>query len=172
MAPKLILIGPPGSGKSTIGSRVAGLLDVGFRDTDVDIERATKRTISEIFVEDGEPVFRALEREAVSLAMGEHEGVLSLGGGAIMDPATEELLTGHPVVFLDVSLRAATPRVGLNKSRPLLLGNPRAQWLKLMEARRPIYERIARWTVVTDDRDKREIANEILGLLNEGAETP
>src|SRR5690625_2299951 len=88
MATKLILIGPPGSGKSTIGSRVAGLLDVGFRDTDVDIERATKRTISEIFVEDGEPVFRALEREAVSLAMGEHEGVLSLGGGAIMDPAT------------------------------------------------------------------------------------
>src|SRR5690625_5228406 len=88
MAPKLILIGPPGSGKSTIGSRVAGLLDVGFRDTDVDTERATKRTISEIFIEDGEPVFRALEREAVSLAMGEHEGVLSLGGGAIMDPAT------------------------------------------------------------------------------------
>src|SRR5690625_5083605 len=101
MAPKLILIGPPGSGKSTIGSRVDGLLEVGFRDSDVDIERATKRTISEIFVEDGEPVFRALEREAVSLAMVEHEGVLSLGGGAIMDPATEELLTGHTVVFLD-----------------------------------------------------------------------
>src|SRR5690625_251761 len=100
MAPKLILIGPPGSGKSTIGSRVAGLLDVGFRDTDVDIERATKRTLSEICGEDGEPVFRALEREAVSVAMGEHEGVLSLGGGAIMDPATEDLLTGHPVVFL------------------------------------------------------------------------
>src|SRR5690625_8045076 len=136
MAPKLILIGPPGSGKYTIGSRVAGLLDVGFRDTDVDIERAKKRTISQIFVEDSEPVFRALEREAVSLAMGEHEGVLAVGGGAIMDPATEGLLTGHPVVFLDVSLRAATPRVGLNKSRPLRLGTPRARWLTPRDARR------------------------------------
>lgn len=167
MAPKVVLIGPPGSGKSTVGSRLAGLLSVGFRDTDADIERATKRTIPEIFVEDGEPVFRALEREAVSLAMGEHDGVLSLGGGAIMDPLTEEILTGAPVVFLDVSLRAATPRVGLNKSRPLLLGNPRAQWLKLMEVRRPIYERIARWKVHTDDRDKNEIAQEIVELLGE-----
>jgi len=167
MAPLLILIGPPGSGKSTVGSRIAGLLDVGFRDTDADIERATKRTIPEIFVEDGEPVFRALEREAVSLAMGEHGGVLSLGGGAIMDPVIEELLTGHPVVFLDVSLRAATPRVGLNRSRPLLLGNPRAQWLKLMGERRPIYERIARWTVNTDDREKHDIAAEIAALVSE-----
>src|SRR5690625_7785082 len=104
--------------------------------------------------------------------MGEHEGVLSLGGGAIMDRATEDLLTGHPVVFLDVSLRAATPRVGLNKSRPLLLGNPRAQWLKLMEARRPIYERIARWTVGTDDRAKRELGNATHRALSVGAERP
>lgn len=166
MAPHVILIGPPGSGKSTVGSRVAGLLGVGFRDTDVDIERATKRTIPEIFVEDGEPVFRALEREAVSLAVGEHSGVLALGGGAIMDTKTEELLTGLPVVFLDVSLTAATPRVGLNKSRPLLLGNPRAQWLKLMGERRPIYERISRWSVNTDDRSQNEVAEEIVGLLD------
>lgn len=165
MAPQVILIGPPGSGKSTVGSRVAGLLDAGFRDTDVDIERATKRTIPEIFFEDGEPVFRALEREAVSLAVGEHAGVLALGGGAIMDSQTEEVLTGLPVIFLDVSLTAATPRVGLNKSRPLLLGNPRAQWLKLMGARRPIYERIARWTVNTDNRSQNEVAEEIVGLL-------
>lgn len=165
MAPQVILIGPPGSGKSTVGSCVAGLLDAGFRDTDVDIERATKRTIPEIFFEDGEPVFRALEREAVSLAVGEHAGVLALGGGAIMDSQTEEVLTGLPVVFLDVSLTAATPRVGLNKSRPLLLGNPRAQWLKLMGARRPIYERIARWTVNTDNRSQNEVAEEIVGLL-------
>src|SRR5690625_4122 len=165
MAPKVILIGPPGSGKSTVGSRLAGLLGVGFRDTDADIERATKRSIPEIFVEDGEPVFRGLEREAVSLAVGEHDGVLSLGGGAIMDPETEEVLSGQPVVFLDVSLRAATPRVGLNKSRPLLLGNPRAQWLKLMGERRPVYERIARWKVNTDDREKSDIAQEIADLL-------
>jgi len=167
MAPQVILIGPPGSGKSTVGSRVAGLLNAGFRDTDVDIERATKRTIPEIFFEDGEPVFRALEREAVSLAVGEHSGVLALGGGAIMDSQTEEILTGLPVVFLDVSLTAATPRVGLNKSRPLLLGNPRAQWLKLMGERRPIYERIARWTVNTDDRSQNEVAEEIVGLLDQ-----
>jgi len=170
MAPRAILIGPPGSGKSTVGSRLAGLLGTTFRDTDADIERATKRTIAEIFVEDGEPVFRALEREAVALAMGEHEGVLSLGGGAIMDPLTEDLLTSHPVVFLDVSLRAATPRVGLNKSRPLLLGNPRAQWLKLMEVRRPVYERIARWKINTDDRHKNEIAAEIQRLLEQEAQ--
>src|SRR5690625_362551 len=167
MAPQVILIGPPGSGKSTVGSRVAGLLNAGFRGTDLDIERATKRTSPEIFLEDGEPVFRALEREAVSLAVGEHSGVLALGGGAIMDSQTEEILTGLPVVFLDVSLTAATPRVGLNKSRPLLLGNPRAQWLKLMGERRPIYERIARWTVNTDDRSQNEVAEEIVGLLDQ-----
>src|SRR5690625_316813 len=101
MAPQLILIGPPGSGKYTAQARIAGLLDVGIGDTDADIERATKRTIPKIFFEDGEPLFRALEREAVSHAMGEHAGILALSGRALMEPAIEELLTGHPVDFRD-----------------------------------------------------------------------
>ena len=164
--PRAVLIGPPGSGKSTVARALARLWDVERRDTDADVETAAGKSISDIFLEDGEAAFRGLERTAVAAALAAHHGVLSLGGGAILDGATQDLISayaaaGGVVVFLDVSLTAAAPRVGLNASRPLLVGNPRRQWLELMEARRPIYERLATLTVVTDARTPAQVASRI-----------
>ncbi len=164
--PVLVLVGPPGSGKSTVGETLAARRGVAFRDTDHDVEATAGKPISDIFVDDGEPAFRALERDAVAAALGAHDGVLSLGGGAVLDPATQERLAayaaaGGTVVFLDVSLAHAAPRVGLNRSRPLLLGNPRAQWQALMEARRPVYERVATVRVLTDGLTPEQVADRV-----------
>jgi shikimate kinase len=121
--------------------------------------------VSEIFVEHGESHFRELERQAVVTALAEHDGVLALGGGAVLDPRTEADLAGHPVVVLDVSITHAARRIGLNRDRPLLIGNPRAQWLRLMEARRPVYERVSTLRVDTDDRSPAQIAEEVHSKL-------
>lgn len=168
--PRVVLIGPPGSGKTTTGRSLAERLHVRWRDTDADIEATAGKSISDIFVDDGEPHFRALEREAVTTALALHDGVLALGGGAILDPHTEEALAayaaaGGTVVFLDVSLAQVAPRVGFNQSRPLLLGNPRAKWQTLMAARRPVYERIATLHVHTDSKSTAQVAREILAAL-------
>lgn len=165
-----VLIGPPGSGKSTVARLLAGLLDVSVRDTDVDVERAAGRTISDIFVDSGEPVFRELERAAVLAALSGHDGVLALGGGAVLDADVDAALTayareGGTVVFLDVSLSQAAPRVGFNTARPLLLGNPRAQWQALMDARRPVYSRLATLHVVTDGRRPAQVAADVAAAL-------
>jgi shikimate kinase len=151
----VVLIGPPGSGKSTVAVALARRWQLTARDTDADVERVAGKTVAEIFVEDGEPAFRELERAAVRAALAEHDGVLALGGGAVVDQrsgdALEEYVAGGGiVVFLDVTLAHAAPRVGFNQSRPLLLGNPRAQWQALMEARRPVYTRLATMRVLTD----------------------
>lgn len=164
-APAAVLIGPPGSGKSTVGELLAAAWAVGFRDTDADIVRSTGRSIADIFIEDGEGAFRELEREAVVAALAEHDGVLALGGGAVLDPRTQADLANQVVVFLDVSLAHAAPRVGLNASRPLLLGNPRARWQALMDARRPIYESLATVVISTDGRTPSEVAQEALEAL-------
>lgn len=174
--PVLVLVGPPGSGKSTVGGTLAARRGVAFRDTDHDVEATAGKPISDIFVDDGEPTFRALERDAVAAALGAHDGVLSLGGGAVLDPATQERLAayaaaGGAVVFLDVSLAHAAPRVGLNRSRPLLLGNPRAQWQALMEARRPVYERVSTVRVLTDDLTPEQVADRIEQAGAAGAPT-
>ncbi len=164
-APVVVLIGPMGAGKTTIARLVAGRLGVAARDSDDDVVAMAGKPVPDIFVDDGEPVFRALEREAVARALQEHDGVLALGGGACMDPVTEEALAGHLVVFLDVTIGDAARRIGLNRDRPLLLGNPRAQWISIMATRRPVYERIATAVVSTDGRAPREIADDVVALV-------
>nr|WP_198954813.1 shikimate kinase [Kineosporia sp. R_H_3] len=163
--PAVVLVGPMGSGKSTVGRLVAGRLGLALRDTDADVETVAGKSVSDVFVDDGEPVFRDLERAAVATALREHPGVLALGGGAVMDPLTEEALRGHTVVFLDVQVTDAARRIGLNRDRPLLLGNPRAQWLRIMERRRPVYERVATAVVATDGRSPDEVADAVLDAL-------
>ncbi|GAA1741652.1 shikimate kinase [Nonomuraea bangladeshensis] len=162
MTAKAVLIGPPGSGKTTLGRLLAERLGVGFRDTDADVEAVAGKPVSDIFVEDGEARFRELEHEAVRRALAEHDGVLSLGGGAVLHPETQALLAGHHVVYLQVGLADAVQRVGLASARPLLVLSPRSQLKKLMEERRPVYERLAAVTVTTDQREPAELAEEIL----------
>ena len=159
--PKAVLIGPPGSGKTTVGRALAARLAVGFRDTDDDIVAAVGKPICDIFIEDGEEHFRALERAAVKAALAEHDGVLALGGGSILAAETRELLAGHTVVYLEVGLSAAVERVGLAAARPLLVLNPRSQLRKLMEERRPLYEGLATITVNTDQGIAEELAARI-----------
>lgn len=159
---KAVLIGPPGSGKTTLGRLLAQRLGVAFRDTDTDVESVAGKPVSDIFIEDGEARFRELEHEAVRVALDEHDGVLSLGGGAILHEDTQALLEGHHVVYLEVGLADAVQRVGLGSARPLLVLNPRSQLKKLMDERRPVYERLAVLTVVTDKRDPEELVEEIV----------
>ena len=163
--PRVVLIGPPGSGKTTVGALVAGLLEVPFHDTDAAVEAASGRTIADIFVEDGEPAFRALERAEVARAVGEEAGVVALGGGAPIDPASREVLAGQVVVFLDVGIADAAKRVGFDVSRPLLAVNPRASWVRLMGERRPVYEAVATHRVDTAGRPADAVAAEVVALL-------
>ena len=162
---RVVLVGPPGSGKSTVGSAVSRLLGVPLHDTDAAIEAAQGRTISDIFVEDGEPAFRDLERAEVARAVAEEPGVLALGGGAPVDPLTEQRLVGQVVVFLDVGIADAAKRVGFDQSRPLLAVNPRASWVRLMNERRPVYERVATHRVDTAGRSPEDVAAEVVALL-------
>jgi shikimate kinase len=159
--PRVVLIGPPGSGKSTVGRLLAEELGAAFRDTDLDVEAVAGKPVGEIFIDDGEEHFRALEHDAVRTALTDHDGVLALGGGAVMNPATRELLAGHTVVYLSVGLSDAVHRVGLAQARPLLVLNPRSRLRKLMEERRPVYEGLASLTADTDGRAPADIAAEI-----------
>ncbi|NHA69204.1 shikimate kinase [Phycicoccus flavus] len=167
--PRCVLVGPPGSGKTSTGEALAGLLGVAFVDTDRVVEQAAGRTIADVFVEDGEPAFRALERDAVAGALEEADAVVALGGGAPVDPATEPRLAGHTVVFLDVGIADAAKRIGFDRSRPLLAVNPRASWVRLMNERRPVYERVATHVVDTAGRAAEDVAAEIATLLDGGA---
>ncbi|MDI9833640.1 shikimate kinase [Streptomyces sp. NPDC046928] len=164
-APVVVLVGPMGVGKSTVGELMAGRLGVGYRDTDDDIVAEQGRTISEIFVDDGEAAFREIEKQAVRRALEEHDGVLALGGGAILDAGTRALLAGQRVVYLSMDVEEAVKRTGLNAARPLLAVNPRKQWRELMEARRHLYEEVATAVVATDGRTPEEVTRAALDAL-------
>lgn len=165
--PRVVLVGSMGAGKSTVGRLLAERWGVGFRDTDADVEAAEGRSVSDIFVESGEPAFRALERDAVATALAEHDGVLALGGGAVLDETTRARLHGHRVVFLRVGLAEAASRVGMGVSRPLLLGNVRGKMKQLLDERTPVYESVATLRIDTDGRSADEVAGEILSRMEE-----
>ncbi|MEU3416231.1 shikimate kinase [Streptomyces sp. NPDC006658] len=154
-----------GVGKSTVGRMLAERLGVGYRDTDDDIVAAEGRAIADIFLEEGESAFRALEKAAVRAALAEHDGVVALGGGAVLDPGTRTLLAGHRVVYLSMDVEEAVHRTGLNVARPLLAVNPRKQWRELMEARRHLYEEVATVVVATDGRTPEEVTQSVLEAL-------
>jgi shikimate kinase len=165
--PRVVLVGPMGAGKSTVGRILADRGGIGFRDTDDDVEALDGRTVSDIFVESGEQHFRDLERAAVSRALAEHDGVLAVGGGAVLAEDTRAALAGHRVVYLRVGLTDAASRVGLGTSRPLLLGNVRGTMKALLDERGPVYEELATSVVDTDGRTPDEVAllvEEALGV--------
>ncbi len=163
--PVAVLIGPPGSGKTVTGRALAELLGVAFHDTDERIVAVGGRSISDIFIDEGEAAFRALERTEVALALTEEACVVSVGGGAPLDSGTQELLEGHAVVFLDVGIADAARRIGFDRSRPLLSVNPRASWIAMMNERRPVYARVGRLRVDTSGRTPVEVAADIAAQL-------
>ncbi|MET8346595.1 3-dehydroquinate synthase [Streptomyces microflavus] len=172
--PLVVLVGPMGVGKSTVGELLAARLGTTYRDTDADVVAEAGKPIAEIFYDEGEEHFRALERRAVAAALAGHAGVLSLGGGAVLDGATRELLADRPVVYLSMDVDEAVRRVGLGAARPLLAVNPRRQWRELMDARRHLYEEVARTVVATDENTPEEVAQAIIDALElpEGQAAP
>ena len=170
MAPVAVIVGAPGAGKTSVGRRAADRLGVEFVDSDALVEARAGKPVSDIFLDDGEAEFRRMEREEIAAALDSRGGILSLGGGAILDPSTRALLASQTVVWLRVDLTHATQRVGLNSARPLLLGNVRGTMLTMLNERTPLYEEVATVTVDTSGRPIKEIVGEIVaGLAGRGA---
>ena len=165
MAPRAVIIGAPGAGKSTVGRRVAERLGVSFADSDALVEKRAGKPVSDIFISDGEAEFRRLEREEIARALDEFTGVLSLGGGAILDEGTREALSGQRVVWLQVDLSHATQRVGMNSARPLLLGNVRGTMLTMLEQRSPLYAEVASDVIDTSGRGIKDVVVDVVDLL-------
>ncbi|HUW87759.1 MAG TPA: shikimate kinase [Candidatus Paceibacterota bacterium] len=164
MTPRIILIGPPGAGKTSIGRSLARSLHIAFADTDSLIEADQSKPISQMFIDDGEPAFRQIEERICLDALLNESGVLSLGGGAVLTKSVHDAIQncGAEVIFLDVSLKVAAPRIGFNRDRPLLLNNPRQQWQILMDARRPVYEGLATLIFDVGDQTVNQIVKELL----------
>ena len=168
MTPVVVLVGPPGAGKTTVGQLVASALGLTLLDTDVEVEQAAGKSIGDIFIDHGEPHFRALERTAVATALTTHDGVVAVGGGAVLDESTREQLRSHRVVFLNVCVANAAARVGLNRDRPLLLGDVRGRLRRLLAERQPLYDEVATVTVSTDDRGPAEVADDVIAVIRQG----
>ena len=167
MSPVVVIVGPPGAGKTTVATAVAERLGVAMRDTDADIVDAEGTSIAEVFIDKGEGYFRERETAAVREAVANHDGVLALGGGAVINKKTRELLQSECVVFLDVGLPAAVKRVGMNANRPLLLGNVRAQLKMLLDERRPIYAAVSKFIIETDDLNAEQVTDRVIEFLQE-----
>jgi shikimate kinase len=166
MAPKAVLIGLPGSGKSTIGRRLAKALDVSLLDTDAAIEETTGRTIADIFASDGEPEFRRIEEDVIRSALQSHQGVLSLGGGAVTTPGVRDALAGHMVIYLEISAAEGVRRTGGSTVRPLLAGGDRGEkFRKLMAERVPLYRRVATMRINTNRRNPGAVVRHIVERL-------
>lgn len=165
MSVVVALVGVPGAGKSTIGHALAEHLGVGFTDSDELIELRAARSVSDIFIDDGEEAFRAMEREVVADVLGSADGVLALGGGAVLDAGTRELLSAVPTVWLTVDSDTAVKRVGLNAPRPMLLGNVRGQLKALAEVRKPFYTEVATATIDTTDQTPEQVCVAIIETL-------
>jgi shikimate kinase len=166
MVPKAVLVGLPGSGKSTIGRRLAKALDLGLLDTDAAIEKSTGRTIAEIFASDGEAGFRRIEADVVRDALSTHDGVLSLGGGAVTTASVREALAGHTVIYLEINAAEGVRRTGGATVRPLLAGSDRAEKFKaLMGERIPLYREVATLRVNTNRRNLGAVVRYIVSRL-------
>lgn len=167
MAVAVVLVGAPGSGKTTVAAALAEALNCSVRDTDADIEASAGMPVPDIFVIEGEAGFRGREQAAVLAALREHDGVLAVGGGAIESAEVRSALAEAPVVWLQVDAAAAVTRVGLSGPRPVLLGNVRAQWSNLLQRRTPAYESVADWQVQTTDRTPAEVVEQIIEQMRE-----
>ncbi|MCM6775213.1 shikimate kinase [Nocardia sp. CDC159] len=164
--PLVVLIGPPGSGKSTVGALLAHELGVSLYDTDTGIETHTGRSIPEIFATDGEAGFRRFEERVVHRALAVEPGVLSLGGGAVLSPTTRARLRGQTVVYLEVGVATAIARVAASAQRPLLTGDdPAARFAELMRVRDPIYRELATVRVSTDGHEPAAVVRTIRAAL-------
>lgn len=162
----IVLVGIPGSGKTTVGSLLATKLGKDFFDSDQVIESEAGKSVADIFTQDGEPTFRAIEARAIKNLLAQHNAVISLGGGALVNDETRALIKEHTVVWLTAGLAQTVARIGLNRNRPLLLGNVRGQLSSLMEAREPFYREVATHTIDTTELLPEQVVTEIEHCLN------
>ena len=165
MPPRVVLVGPMGSGKSAVGALLAHRLGVALRDTDTDVEAAAGASVAQLFAAEGEEAFRRREQDAVLAALAEHDGVLALGGGAVLSAPVRAAMAAHAVVLLRASWASVGDRVARDRTRPLLAGGAQERWEALLTARRPLYEQVATAVVDTDGLGPEEVAGAVLAVL-------